>query len=263
MTHRRDTRQPKPGKLPRADGATIAYCKTPGKSPGVVFCPGFASDMSGTKALALEAACAAEGRAYVRFDYFGHGLSSGTFAEGTIGRWTDDVVAILDQVAEGPQVLVGSSMGGWIMLLAALARPERVAGLVGVAPAADFTEDLMWARYDKEVRDILESQGIYHEPSEYSDQPYTITYRLIEEGRKHLLLRGSIAIHRPVRILHGMEDEDVPWQHSLKLLGALVSDDATLTLVKGGDHRLSATADLARLAQAVETLCRELSPSPR
>ena len=263
MTHPSDTRQPNCGNLVRADGATIAYCQSPGKSPGVVFCPGFASDMSGTKALALEAACGAQARAYVRFDYFGHGLSSGAFADGTIGRWKDDTLAILDQVTEGPQVLVGSSMGGWIMLLVALARPERVAGLVGVAPAADFTEDLMWARYDKEVRDNLTTQGVYYEPSEYSDEPYAITYRLIEEGRKHLLLRGSIAIRCPVRLLHGMEDEDVPWQHSLKILEALASDDATLTLVKGGDHRLSGAADLARLCGVIETLCRELSPSPR
>lgn len=249
-----------PGILHRPDGATIAYHATPGKSPGVVFCGGFMSDMTGTKAMALEAACRERGRAYVRFDYFAHGLSSGDFADATIGRWADDAVAVLDEATRGPQVLVGSSMGGWVMLLAALARPERVVGLVGVAPAPDFTEDLMWRRFDDGVKRTLETDGVYYEPSQYADDPYPITMKLIEEGRRHLLLRQPIAISCPVRILHGMRDPDVPWRHSLRLIDALRSDDVVLTLVKSGDHRLSEPDDIRRLTDTVESLCRDLEP---
>jgi len=250
---------PAPPRLTRPDGATIAYHKTAGKSPGVVFCGGFKSDMTGTKATALEAACQAAGRAYLRFDYFGHGQSSGTFADGTVGRWAADAVAVLDELTRGPQVIVGSSMGGWIMLLAALARPERVAGLVGVAPAADFTERLMWQNLSPAVKETLQRDGVWHRPSQYSTDPYPITLRLIEEGRQHLLLDRPIAIDCPVRLLHGMADPDVPWQHSLSLIAALQSSDVTLTLVKAGDHRLSEPADIARLAATVEDLCRQVA----
>ncbi len=250
---------PGPSILRRDDGATIAYHKLRGKRPGVVFCPGFMSDMSGTKATALESACRSAGRAYVRFDYFGHGLSSGAFTDGTIGRWTEDAIAVLDHVAEGPQVLVGSSMGGWIMLLAALERPELSVGLVGVAPAVDFVEDLMWQAYPAAVKETLEREGVYYEPSEYSDEPYAITMRLIEEGRRHLLLGAPIPIRCPVRLLHGMRDRDVPWEHSLKVLERLDSTDVTLTLVKEGDHRLSEPEDIRRLCETVERLCNEVA----
>ncbi|MEE9273781.1 MAG: alpha/beta hydrolase, partial [bacterium] len=221
-------------KLEREGGHTLAYRASPGKGPGVIFLGGFLSDMEGTKAAALEERCRAAGRAFVRFDYLGHGASSGRFEEGTIGRWAEDAVAVLDAVAEGPQVLVGSSMGGWIMLLAALARPGRVAGLVGIAAAPDFTEDLMWARFPEEVRERLRGGGTYHLPSEYDENPYPITGRLIEEGRGRLLLRGRIPIVCPVRLIHGMEDADVPSEVSLKLSEALESADVTVTLVKGG-----------------------------
>lgn len=221
----------------------------------MVFCGGFKSDMTGTKASALAEACRAQGRAYVRFDYFGHGQSSGDFAAGTIGRWAEDVIAVLDALTDGPQVIVGSSMGGWLMLVAALARPERVRGLIGIAPAADFTEDLMWREMPAAVRDALRRDGVWYRPSEYSDDPYPITLRLIEEGRRHLLLDRTIPLRCPVRLLHGMKDADVPWSQSLKLVAALESSDVTLTLVKEGDHRLSEPGDLARLVAAVGELC--------
>ncbi len=252
-----DTSQP--AILTRADGATIAYHALAGKPPGVIFLGGFMSDMTGTKALALEQSCREAGRAYVRFDYFGHGSSSGDFVDGTIGRWKDDAVAVLDEATEGPQVLVGSSMGGWIMLLTALARPERVAGLVGVAPAPDFTRELMWNGYSDEIRQTLERDGVYMEPSEYSDEPYAISMKLIEDGDNHMILKDGIDLACPVRLLHGMRDPDVPWRHSLKLIEALTSDDVTLHISKSGDHRLSEPDDIARLTATVETLCCDVA----
>jgi pimeloyl-ACP methyl ester carboxylesterase len=253
-----------PATLTRPDGTSLAYHATaasdPGdRRPGLVFCGGFMSDMTGTKATALEAYAQGQGLAFVRFDYLGHGTSSGAFTDGTIGRWAEDAVAIIDEVTEGPQILIGSSMGGWTMLLAALARPARIAGLVGIAPAPDFTEDLMWARYDAEVRATLERDGVYHEPSIYSEEPYPITLRLIEEGRDHLLLRGSIALTCPLRILQGMRDEDVPWQTALSLAERIESRDVDVTLVKDGDHRLSEPRDLARLFETITRLSEQLA----
>lgn len=242
---------PPPSRLPRPDGATIAYRHLVGKSPGILFLPGFKSDMAGTKAEALAAAAAAAGRAFTRFDYFGHGQSDGDFRAGTIGRWAEDAIAVLDEIATGPQILVGSSMGGWLMLLAALERPERVAGMVGIAPAVDFTEILMWRRLAPEARAALTRDGVWLRPSAYADEPYPVTMRLIEEGRRHLLLPGPIALSCPVRILHGMQDEDVPWQHSLDLIAALQGPDVALTLLKDGDHRLSDPENLARLTGLV------------
>ncbi len=219
---------------------------------------GFNSDMTGTKASALEAACREAGRAYVRFDYSGHGESSGAFADGTIGSWSEDAIAVLDAASEGPQVLVGSSMGGWIMLLAALARPQRVAGLVGIASAPDFTEELMWRRFDDDVRRRLEATGVYHRPSEYGDDPYPITMKLIEDGRRHLLLERPIAIHCPVRLLHGMKDEDVPWTTAPRIAEKLLADDVRVLVIKDGDHRLSRDQDILLLCVTVEELCREV-----
>ena len=241
--------------LTRPGGATIAYRRLDGGEPGVMFLGGFRSDMTGTKATALEAACRAAGRAFVRFDYSGHGESSGDFIDGTIGGWRDDAVAVLDEAARGRQVLVGSSMGGWIMLLAALARPERVAGLVGIAAAPDFTEDLMWNRYGAEMRAELETKGVVHVPSDYDDRDYPIAHRLIEEGRRHLLLRRPIAIHCPVRLLHGRRDEDVPWMTAPRIAERLLSEDVRVLLVPDGDHRLSREEDLARLWALVDELC--------
>lgn len=243
-----------PSSLTRADGATIAYHLIRGKGPTVVFLGGFKSDMTGTKATALDAHCRGIGRAFLRFDYFGHGASSGDFRQGTIGRWADDAVACIDMLTDGPLVLVGSSMGGWIMLLAALARPERIRGLVGIAPAPDFTEDLMWANFPSEVKTAIESEGEYRRPSPYDPDPYPITRKLIEDGRRHLIMRKTIRLDVPVRILQGMKDPDVPWRHALKLVDALSSKDVVLELVKDGDHRLSTPADIGRLLATVDEL---------
>jgi pimeloyl-ACP methyl ester carboxylesterase len=235
-------------------GERLAYCRTDGAGPGVVFLGGFMSDMSGTKATALEAACRAAGRAFLRFDYRGHGASSGRFVDGTIGDWADDAILALDRLTSGPQILVGSSMGGWLMLLAALARPERVAGLIGLAAAPDFTEDLMWNEFPEPVRRRLLADGIWHEPTEYGDEPYPITLRLIEDGRARLVLRRPLPIRCPLRLIHGMADRDVPWAVSQRLLQHAGTADATLTLVKDGDHRLSRPQDLARLVATLDEL---------
>jgi len=240
--------------LTRADGATIAYRRIDGAAPGIVFCGGYRSDMTGVKALFLEDYCRSRGRAYVRFDYFGHGQSSGDFVHGTIARWRDDSLAVLDSVTEGPQILIGSSMGGWIMLLAALARPQRIAALVGVAAAPDFTEDLLPTRLNPEQRRQIEEQGVVTLRSDYDPAGYVYTRSLIEDGRAHLLLRGPITISVPVRLLHGLADASVPWQTSLQIAERLTSTDVTVTLVKDGDHRLSTDADLARLARTLDAL---------
>lgn len=223
-----------------------------GQLPGIVFLGGFASDMTGTKAMALDAYCAATGRAYVRFDYSGHGQSSGKFTDGTIGGWRDDVIHVLDHLTQGPQILIGSSMGGWLMLLAALARPERIHALVGLAAAPDFTEELMWETMDAAMRQRLMQDGRIEEPSAYSDEPYVITRALIEDGRRHLQLRGAIEIDKPVRLIHGQVDNDVPFSISLRLADHLVSEDVAVTLVKDGDHRLSRQQDLDRLFMTVD-----------
>ncbi|MSO64198.1 MAG: alpha/beta hydrolase [Alphaproteobacteria bacterium] len=240
------------GQILRPDGVRLAYRATAGNRPGIVFLPGFRSDMAGTKALALAAHCRATGRAFTRFDYFGHGDSDGEFTDGTIGRWIEDAVAVLDHATSGPQILVGSSMGGWIMLHVALRRSQRVSGLVGVAAAPDFTEDLMWRAFPAEVRATLQRSGRYDEPSIYDAQPTPITLRLIDEARAHLVLRSRIPIHGLVRLLHGIADPDVPYVLSLRLSAALASDNVRVTLIKGGDHRLSRPEDLALLAATVD-----------
>ncbi len=233
------------------DNRRLAYVHHPGKTPGVLFCGGFRSDMTGTKALALERFCAQERRSFTRFDYSGHGRSSGRFEDGTIGGWTDDAIAIADRVAKEPVVVVGSSMGGWIMLLLALARPKRVRGLVGIASAPDFTQDLMWTRATAAERTELETRGRWVRPSDYGDEPYVITRQLIEDGRRRLLLRAPIDVTCPVHLLHGQRDPDVPWETSLRLAKRLRSDDVTVELIKAGDHRLSSPAAIERICAAV------------
>lgn len=253
-----------PRHIRREDGVTIAYHHTPGKGagarlPGVVFLGGFMSDMSGTKALRLEAFCRERGQQFTRLDYRGHGVSGGRFEDGTIGLWTGDALAVIDAATTGPQVLVGSSMGGWIMLLAALARPARVGGLIGIAPAPDFVLR-MPDEFSAEQRRELETQGFTHRPTPYSDQPYIITRRLLDEGRDHLLLDGSvIPIDRPVRLLHGMEDDAVPWRLSLDIAEKLTSRDVRVTFVKDGDHRLSAEPDLVLLTATVAELSETIA----
>ncbi len=244
--------------LPRPDGNQLAYCRLCGTAPGVVFLGGFKSDMTGTKAQALEQWCRTQGRAFVRFDYFGHGRSSGDFTDGTIGHWRADVLAVLDKLTSGPQVLVGSSMGGWLMLLAALARPQRVAALLGIAAAADFTEDLIRSRLTAPMQLALAQTGQISVPSDYDPDPYPITRRLLDEGREHLLLRDShLAIDCPVRLLHGMEDVDVPWSTSVRISDQLASDNVRITLVKDGDHRLSRCQDLG----LIQSILAELAAS--
>ncbi len=244
--------QDPPSLLERDGRETIAYRAMAGSTPGVMFCGGFMSDMTGTKATALEAHCRRTRRAYVRFDYSGHGASGGAFRDGTIGAWRDDALAVLDRVTSGPQILVGSSMGGWIVLLLALVRPERLAGLVGVAAAPDFTEDLIWSTLDDEGRRTLAESGEIVMPCDYGDDPYPITISLIEEGRDHLLLRASIALGCPIHLLQGMRDDDVPWRTALRITELVESERVTVELVKDGDHRLSRDEDLDRLCAAVE-----------
>lgn len=244
--------------LHRPDGETIAYHHSRGSAPGVLFCPGFNSDMEGNKALALETWCRERDRQYTRFDYFGHGQSSGAVEQGTIGRWRADTLAVLAQVTSGPQYIVGSSMGGWMMLLAALAVPQRIAGLLGLAAAPDFTRDLLQRSLDGKQREQLAAVGYVDLPSDYDDgRPYRISKELLEEGDAHLLLDGPIPIDVPVRLIHGQADPDIPWEHSLRLARCLAASDVELQLVKCGDHRLSSASDLARLLNTLEQLYRD------
>jgi pimeloyl-ACP methyl ester carboxylesterase len=243
-----------PSILTREDGATIAYHRRDGRAPGVVFLGGFMSDMNGTKAASLDAFCRARGQAFLRFDYFGHGRSSGEFSEATIGRWKDDALCVLDKLTDGPQVLVGSSLGGWIMLLVAMARPARVKALIGIAAAPDATEDLMWNRFPPELRATILRDGQARIPSAYGAEGYLITRKLIEDGRRHLIMGKPIPVSCPVRLIHGMRDEDVPYRASIELAANLQSEDVRIALVKDGNHRLSRDQDLALLARTLESL---------
>ena len=232
----------------------IAYRRRAGAGPGVVWLGGFRSDMLATKAAALDEWAQANGRAFLRFDYAGHGESGGRFEDGTISSWLEDALAIVAHASAGPQILVGSSMGGWLALLAArrLAADGRPpAGLVLIAPATDFTEVLIWPALDTAAQRAIETDGVYLRPSEYSPEPVPITRALIEDGRTHLMLGGAIRTHAPVHILQGMRDPDVPWRHAMVLTEHLAEDPVVVTLIKDGDHRLSRLQDIARLLAAV------------
>jgi pimeloyl-ACP methyl ester carboxylesterase len=246
------------GTLPRGPGASIAYSRRTGRTdlPGVMFLGGFNSDMTGVKAVHLDRFCATRNQPYLRFDYQGHGASSTRFEDCTIGLWLDDALAALDHLTAGPQILVGSSMGGWLALLVALKRPDRVAGLVGIAAATDFTEHLIWVRLSMEQRRMVAQQGFLRVPSAYDSSGYVITRQLIDEGRRHLLLDAPIQLAIPVRLLHGMQDPDVPWQRTLGLADALTTNDIVVSLIKDGDHRLSRPQDLERLTATVAELSR-------
>ena len=231
-----------------------------GDGPGLFWLGGFKSDMKGTKAEALDTWAADRGRACTRFDYSGHGESGGDFADGTIGRWLEESLAVFATFCSGPQVVVGSSMGGWLALLlvrelrrlgTAKSPSASIAGLVLIAPAVDFTEELVWKKMAPDIRREVEEKGFWQRPSEYSQEPYLFTRKLIEDGRKHLLLGGLIETGCPVRILQGVHDEDVPWQHAVELVSRLARDDVVLTLVKDGDHRLSRPEDIERLVAAI------------
>jgi len=243
--------------LTGAGGAAIAYDRVNGSTPGIMFLGGFMSNMQGQKATALEKYCRTNGHAFVRFDYRGHGESSGEFAKGTIGAWLSDALLIFDDCTEGPQILIGSSMGGWIMLLLALARPKKIRGLIGIAAAPDFTEDLLWERFDSTVRAKLEKDGVYYEKSDYGKEPYAITKELIEEGRNHLLLRRKININHPVRLLHGMGDKSVPWTTAFKLSEKISSEDVRIVLIKDGDHSLSRDEDIHCLQITLQEFLRK------
>jgi pimeloyl-ACP methyl ester carboxylesterase len=234
----------------------IAVRARAGGSPGLFWLGGFKSDMMGTKAVALDAWAAERHRACVRFDYSGNGESGGDFIDGTIGRWLEESVAVFEQFCAGPQVVIGSSMGGWMALLLAreLARRQAnrasLAGLVLIAPAPDFTEELMWKRFSPQARQDIETRGVWLRPSEYGE-PYPITRALIEEGRRHLLLGSAIEVGCAVRILQGAQDPDVPWRHAFALAHRLPADDVVLTMIQDGDHRLSRPQDIARIIAAV------------
>jgi pimeloyl-ACP methyl ester carboxylesterase len=233
---------------------SIAVRRRAGREPGLFWLSGFNSDMEGTKAVALDAHAAENGRACVRFDYSGHGASGGAFAEGTIGKWFEEACTVFDSQTSGPQIAIGSSMGGWIALLLARALQRRgtpLHGLVLIAPAPDFTEELMWKSLPDEVKAQIETHGVWMRPSEYGD-PYPITRALIEDGRRHLVLGGSIDVGCPVRILQGAKDADVPWKHAFSLVHRLPADDVVLTMIQDGDHRLSRPQDIARLIATVE-----------
>jgi pimeloyl-ACP methyl ester carboxylesterase len=242
------------GFLERPDGEQLAWRRVAGAGPTVVWLGGFKSDMAGTKAQLLADWALANRRAYVRFDYFGHGESSGDFAKGTITRWREDALTVLNELTQGPLVLVGSSMGGWIACLVAMAQPERVHGMVLIAPAPDFTERLMKPEIPPEGLADLASDGVWLRPSDYGE-PYPITRELLEDGARWSILQAAgIAIEAPVRVLQGGDDPDVPWRHALELANAIKSDDVVFTLIKDGDHRLSRPQDLVRIVQAVEEL---------
>jgi pimeloyl-ACP methyl ester carboxylesterase len=240
----------------RTIAVRLRESKSNNKTPGLFWLGGFKSDMKGTKAAALDAWAEAEGRACLRFDYSGHGESSGDFSDGTIGRWLEESMAVYRQFAQGPQVVIGSSMGGWLALLLAQRLRGRndvapIAGMVLIAPAVDFTEELMWKPFSDAIKREIEDKGFWMRPSQYSEAPYPITKRLIEEGRKHLLLGGLIETGCPVHILQGVQDPDVPWRHAEGLVTRFARDDVVLTLIKDGDHRLSRPEDIERLLSAV------------
>ncbi len=235
----------------------IAYSKTEGAGPGIIFLGGFRSDMTGVKAVALEAFCKERGLAFVRFDYRGHGKSSGNFEDCTIGTWKEDALAALNKLTHGPQILVGSSMGGWLSLLLAREKPRRVAGFIGIAAAPDFTENLIWDRLEPKQQREINDKGWIMVPSDMGE-PYPITRDLIEDGRKHLLLGAEIPVYCPVRLLHGTRDSDVPWEVSLSINEKIASQDVKTILIEDGDHRLSTPKDIEKLLRVTGKMVEQL-----
>lgn len=242
------------GTLARPGGERLAWRRVTGKGATVLWLGGFRSDMSGTKAEVLAHWADETGNDYLRFDYFGHGGSSGDFLQGSITRWREDVLAVIDELTQGPLILVGSSMGGWLALLAAVARPQRVQAMVLVAPAPDFTEALIKPALSEAALTALERDAVWMEPSEHDPDGYPITRLLLEDGARWSVLPGPLGFKGPVRILQGARDDSVPWRHAQALVGALESEDVQFTLIKDGDHRLSRPRDLLRLVTVVKEL---------
>lgn len=245
----------KPKFITSQNDRQIAYHKFEGREPTVIFCGGYMSDMEGTKATYLEGVCRELNLSYIRFDYSGHGHSSEDFVDGTISSWRDDTLAIIDRLTSGSLIIIGSSMGGWIGLLVSLARKERVRGFIGIAAAPDFTRELMWEKYPPVIRDTLKRDGVYLEPSDYSDEPYKVSYGLIQDGESHILLNSAIELKCPIRLFHGLKDKDVPSDTSARIADKLLSDDVIISYNKSGDHSLSSSADLERLRCALVELC--------
>ncbi len=243
-----------PALFARPDGLRLAYRQQAGVGPTIVFLPGYMSDMEGGKAVALQRWAAEQNRAMLRLDYAGCGASEGRFADGTLASWRDDVLLLLDALVEGPMILVGSSMGGWLALLVALARPDRVVGLIGIAAAPDFTE---WGFTDAD-KALLATEGRIEEPSPYGEDPYVTTLAFWQSGQALRLLEGAIAIDCPVRLLHGQQDRDVPWYVAIKTAGLLRSSNVQTLLIKDGDHRLSRDGDIALLIRTVASLLAQL-----
>ena len=246
--------------LSAPEGEKIAYKMSGGKGPTLIWCGGLKSDMEGGKATHIHDWAIKEGRSYIRFDYFGHGVSSGAFREGTISRWAADVVQVIDELAKEDVILIGSSMGGWASLLAALERPSQVKGLLLIAPAPDFTQKLTWAEWSEEQRETLARDGIVYVPSDY-DEPYEYSRALMEDGKARQILDAPINFNGPVRILQGAADPVVPWQYSMQIVDVITSDDVDYTLVKDGDHSLSSPNDLIRLVETANALCKTLTKS--
>lgn len=243
----------KPDYLESNTGDRIAYHHSSGAAPGILFCGGFRSDMTGSKALHLESWCQANAHQFTRFDYMGHGQSSGEFTQGTISRWVQNAQDILDHVTTGPQIIIGSSMGGWIMLRLAQLRAERLHGLIGIAPAPDFTDKMTKEKMTDEDRATLARDGVLYRPSDYGD-PYPITAHLLEDGANNLVLEEGMEVAVPVRILQGMADSDVPWLHAIDTANAIRSDDVQIHFLKDGDHRMSSPAQLELLVCTIGQL---------
>lgn len=241
----------------QSGAGSLAYQHRNGNTPGVLFCSGFRSDMQGNKARYLDDFCKQQGWQFTRFDYRGHGQSSDPFEDCGIDSWLEDTLAILDHVTVGEQIIIGSSMGLWLALLATLNRPERISGLLGIAGAPDFTEALIWQQLDDANKQLLQDGGTWFRASRYDDEsPYPITGRLIDSGRQHLVLNDAININCPVRLVHGTADADVPWALSLQVLDAIRHKDSSLTLLKDSDHRLSAPDELHSIGQLLTELQR-------
>lgn len=240
--------------LTRPDGHSIVYDRANGAAPTVVFLHGLASDRGGTKAVALDAHCRRQGLSCLRYDMFGHGQSTGRFEDGGPTRWAEDAVAVIDQLTAGPLIVVGSSMGGWVALKVAEARPARIQGLIGIAPAPDFTERLMWAGFTDDQRRAISDRGVIELPPAYGEAPLRISRHLIEDGRANLMLNRTIDIKCPVRLLQGQRDDSVPWRTALEIAEHIAGDDVVVTLIKDGDHRLSRQQDLDLLTTTVDLL---------